>query len=49
MDYILRDVPDEIWRKVKARAALEGMTIRGVIVALLKEYAAGRPKKGGKS
>src|SRR6266849_10656097 len=35
-------VPPELWRRVKARAALEGRTVRAVLLARLEEYATGR-------
>lgn len=38
-DYIIRNVDDALWRKVKARAESEGRSIRWVIVELLKRYA----------
>jgi hypothetical protein len=37
--YLLRDVPIALWRKVKAKAALEGSTVRDVILRLLRDYA----------
>lgn len=37
--YILRDIPPDLWRKVKATAALQGVTVREAILRLLKEYA----------
>jgi hypothetical protein len=38
MLYALRNVSAELWRMVKARAAREGRTIRGVILLLLQHY-----------
>ena len=40
--YFLREVPSDLWRKVKAKAALEGVTVREVIIRLLREYVNGR-------
>jgi hypothetical protein len=45
-DYILRGVDPAVWKRVKARAALEGLSVRQVILALLKQYA-GPPRIGG--
>lgn len=38
MTYLLRDVPDDLWRKVKAKAALKGESIRDVLVRALETY-----------
>lgn len=38
MTYLLRDVPDDLWRKVKAKAALKGDSIRDVLVRFLTQY-----------
>lgn len=40
VDYALRGVDRALWNRVKARAAGEGRSIRFVILALLKVYAA---------
>jgi hypothetical protein len=37
--YTLRRIDPELWRRVKARAAFEGRTVRFVILALLRAYA----------
>jgi hypothetical protein len=37
--YILRGIPADLWRKVKAKAALDGLSVREVILRMLKEYA----------
>ena len=39
--YQLEGVPPDLWRRAKARAALDGQSIRGVFLAFLQEYAAG--------
>lgn len=41
-DYLLRDVPDDLWRQVKATAALKGESIRDVLLRLLRAYT--KPK-----
>ena len=44
-DYLLRDIPDDVWRKAKARAALEGTSLRDALLTLLTKYGKGRPVK----
>lgn len=39
--YILRDIPADLWRQVKAKAALEGASMREVVLRLLREYVKG--------
>ncbi len=39
-EYLLRNIPDDLWRKVKAAAALDGLTIREALLKLLAKYAA---------
>jgi hypothetical protein len=39
MTYLLRDVPLDLWRKVKAKAAAKGESIRDVILRALTDYA----------
>ena len=38
MQYHLRDIPDDLWVKVKQRCHDEGRSIRFVIVTLLAHY-----------
>lgn len=38
-DYVLRDVNDELWKRVKVKAAQDGKPIRTVILELLTKYA----------
>lgn len=38
MTYLLRDVPDDLWRKVKAKAAANGETLRDVLLRALTDY-----------
>lgn len=43
--YLLRDIPDDLWVRVKRRAAREGRNIRYVILRLIGFYAdKGLPK-----
>ena len=37
----LRSVPDDLHRKAKARAAMEGVTLKQLIMRLLEEYLEG--------
>jgi hypothetical protein len=37
----LRKVPDDLHRKAKARAAMEGVTLKQLIMRLLEEYLEG--------
>jgi plasmid stability protein len=39
MTYLLRNVPSDLWKAVKVRAAQRGETIREAIVRLLRVYA----------
>lgn len=39
--YVLRDIPEPMWEKVKARAEKEGRSLRGLILWLLTKYAKG--------
>lgn len=43
-DYLLRDVPDHLWKLVKVQAATDGKPIRTVLVELLTDYAWKEPK-----
>jgi hypothetical protein len=36
-DYILKDVDDKLWREVKAVAALQGISIKNLIIKLLQK------------
>lgn len=38
-NYLLRDLDEDLWRQVRARAAGEGRSVRFVLMALLKAYA----------
>lgn len=38
MTYLLRDVPDDLWRKLKAKAALKGESMRDVLLRLVTNY-----------
>ncbi len=36
-DYILGGVDDQLWREVKAIAALQGMSVKDLIIKLLEK------------
>jgi len=36
--YLLRNIPLDLWRKVKAKAALDGISVRDLILGMLREY-----------
>ena len=38
-DYILKGIDDKLWRKVKAVAALQGVSIKDLIIRLLEREA----------
>lgn len=38
--YLVRDIPDDLWVRVKRRAASEGRSLRWLILKLLTFYAA---------
>jgi len=38
LHYLLRNVEDSLWRRVKARAALEGRDVREVIIEALETF-----------
>jgi hypothetical protein len=35
-DYILKGIDDKLWREVKAVAALQGMSVKDLIIRLLE-------------
>ena len=37
--YLLRNIPTDLWRKVKAKAALRGDSVRDVLLKFLRHYA----------
>jgi predicted HicB family RNase H-like nuclease len=40
----IKDFPDELHRKAKSKAALEGISLKGLIIKALREYL---ERKGG--
>jgi len=45
---ILKDIPAELHRSAKVRAAQEGITLKSLIQKALEEYLAHAEKNGGK-
>lgn len=39
--YLLRDVPESLWRRVRALCALRGCTVRDLIIGLLEAETKG--------
>lgn len=39
--YTMRTIDDALWRRVKTRAVSEGVSLKDVVVALLRMYADG--------
>jgi hypothetical protein len=37
--FLVRNIPDDLWVKVKRRAAKEGRSLRWVIIRLLERYS----------
>jgi hypothetical protein len=38
MTYLLRQIPDDLWVLVKRRAAVEGHSLRFIVLQLLEAY-----------
>ncbi len=41
MTYLLRDIDQDIWARVKAQAKTDHMTAKDVLLELVKAYASG--------
>lgn len=37
--YLVRDIPDDLWVRVKRRAARDGRNLRFIVLRLLESYA----------
>lgn len=46
-NYLLRDIDRAEWTRARARAAKDGLTLRTVLLLLIKGYADGRLAVGG--
>ena len=40
MDYMIRNIPDNLWNKFKATCATQGKTMLSVIIELIEKYIA---------
>jgi hypothetical protein len=40
--YILRDIDDNLWRRVKAKAAMQGVTLKEAVNSMLVQYVEAR-------
>jgi predicted HicB family RNase H-like nuclease len=38
MTYLLRGIEPDLWRRVKSKAALEGVSVNALILRLLREW-----------
>ena len=43
----IKDFPNDLHRKAKIQAAIEGTTLKGLIIKALTEYLKRAKKKGG--
>lgn len=39
MTYLLRNIPDDLWVRVRQRAVREGHSLRFILIKLLERYA----------
>lgn len=47
--YLLRDIDADYWRKVKARAALEGVSLKTLFESLLDDWMSKTPTSGARA
>ena len=45
--WIFRDIPRELMRKVKAIAAIQGKSVKGIVMELVVKYVEEFERKGG--
>jgi len=38
MNYLLREIPDDLWRSFKSKCATQGKTMLRVIIELITKY-----------
>ena len=41
MTYLLRDIDDRLWTRAKAKADADGLSLRALLLALLRGYVTG--------
>lgn len=44
--WIFRDIPRDLMRRVKAATAMEGKSVRGLVIELVEEYLQDSERKG---
>ena len=42
MDYLLRNIPEDIWRKAKSKAVLQGLNMKQLLILLLEAWLKGK-------
>lgn len=42
--YVLREIDDHLWKRIKTKAAAEGVSIKSVLVSLIEGWADGERK-----
>src|SRR2546421_110320 len=47
--YVLRDVPSDLWNRVKTRSTQDGWPLRPLFLQLLDDYASGRIRPSTKT
>lgn len=40
--FILRDIPEDFWRQVKSKAALDGLTVKQAVYAAITAWLKGK-------
>ncbi len=45
--WIFRDIPRDLMRKVKAIAAIQGKSVKGIVIELVVKYVGEFERKGG--
>ncbi len=43
--FILREIDDSLWKKVKSKAAAEGITLKELVTGLIEKWADAPAKK----
>jgi plasmid stability protein len=38
VSYILRNIDEDFWKRIKSKAALEGLSVKSVIINLLTDW-----------
>jgi predicted DNA binding CopG/RHH family protein len=43
--FILREIDDSLWKKVKSKAAAEGITLKELVTSLIEEWVKAPARK----